>query len=265
MKQLQGIPLEAYQHPKDKSALIRLQSFPILGKAMEFVTGSIERFANVNRMGNGIHLSEQSYPDLFHEFLEVANILGMHNLPRLYVQWGYDLHVSTDGDKNPITIINSGIVDLLTKEERRFYFGHEMGHILANHLGYLLLCRYLPLVSNSVRGSSLLFAPLLHYSRMTEFTADRIGLLACQSIDVAISTMMKQAGLPCKYFHNINIESLKQQIEDFRVLREQTAGAIVEGISLLDNNMPWIVNRGAMLLDWYYNGDYQQIIEQYGV
>src|SRR5207253_6079890 len=52
---------------------------------------------------------------------------------------------------------------------------------------------------------------LMHWQRMSEFTADRAGLLACQDADVAIRTMMKLAGLPQKYFKDINTQDFIEQ------------------------------------------------------
>ena len=265
MKHLKNLPLEAYQHPLDNAAYLSLKKIPIINKVVDFVTGSIEKFAIVNRTGSCLKISGKNLPDLYNEFKVVSETIGMEKIPEFYVQFGYDIYSSTDGDKHPVTIINSGIVDLLTLEERKFYLGHELGHILAGHLQYLLVCRYWGIVNQMVSGADLLSTPLMYFSRMTEFTADRVGLLACQNIDMAISTMMKQAGIPRKYYKDIKVDSLKEQIRDFKQMRDEMAHGMIEGAEIMRSNLPWIVNRAAYLVDWYESGEYWKIIDTYGM
>lgn len=265
MKQLKNLPLEAYQHPLDKAAFMSLTRIPVINKVVDFVTGSIEKFAVVNRTGSCLKVSEKNIPELYNEFRNVGSTIGMDSIPEFYIQFGYDLYSSTDGDKHPVTVINSGIVDLLTPDERKFYLGHELGHIMSGHLQYLLICRYWGIVNQVVSGANLLSTPLMYFSRMTEFTADRIGLLACQNIDMAISTMMKQAGIPRKYYKDIKVEALMEQIRDFKQMRDEMAHGIIEGAKIMRSNLPWIVNRAAFLLDWHDSGEYQKILDKYGV
>ena len=265
MKKIEGYTLSDYQHPLDKGALLNLKKVPLLNNACEYLSGKIEHVIEINRLGSGFHVTAMSYPQLYQEFEDVAQTLGISDLPTLYIQWGYDLYSTTDGDAHPITIINSGIIDLLTTEERKFYFGHEFGHIAANHLQYLMLCRYWKLVEQYIPECSILGYPLLCWSRRTDFTADRMGLLACQNIDVALSTMMKRSGVPIKYFGTVKTQAFAQQIDGFMKLRDDMAIGVIEKAEAMGNDMPWIINRAAYLIDWYKSGDYNTLLERYGV
>lgn len=265
MKRLQGYTLADYQHPMDKGALLNLKKVPVLNQACEYLTSKIEQVIEINRMGSGLRVTRQSYPEIYDEFEEVARTLNIKDLPDLYIQWGYDLYTTTDGDAHPITIINSGVIDLLTKGERKFSFGHELGHIAANHLQYLMLCRYWKMIDNFIPGSSVLGYPLLCWSRRTDFTADRMGLLACQDIDVAISTMMKRAGVPIKFFDTVKSQAFNQQIAGFDEMRSSMMTGAIEKAETMGNDMPWIINRASYLIDWYKNGEYNTLMERYGV
>ena len=60
--------------------------------------------------------------------------------------------------------------------------------------------RYEPKVSRRLRQSTRVMGlqgALTRWQRSSELTADRAGLLACQSQDPALRSMMKLAGLPC--------------------------------------------------------------------
>ena len=73
---------------------------------------------------------------------------------------------------------SSGLIDILNAEEIEFVAGHEIGHFLLNH----------GMFSSDVRAHSL--EHFMHF-RSQEISADRIGLLACQSINVALKSLMK--------------------------------------------------------------------------
>lgn len=83
-----------------------------------------------------------------------------------------------------VTTFSSGLVNLLEGEELEFVVGHEIGHFLLSH--------------GLVHGDQDDESPEeLMQQRAMEVSADRIGLLACRSLDVAVRAMMKTAsGLP---------------------------------------------------------------------
>ncbi len=72
----------------------------------------------------------------------------------------------------------SGLVDLLSPEEFEFVAGHEIGHFLLSH--------------GNIRLTSSGENPQYYVrKRYQEISADRIGLISCGSIDIAIKAMMK--------------------------------------------------------------------------
>jgi hypothetical protein len=73
---------------------------------------------------------------------------------------------------------SSALIDLLDDSEFMFVVGHEIGHFLFGHG----LAR-IETNSNSVEFDI--------QQRAQEISADRIGLIGCQSLDVAIRAMMK--------------------------------------------------------------------------
>jgi hypothetical protein len=74
-----------------------------------------------------------------------------------------------------LVIVNAAMVEILGKEELAFVVGHEIGHFLLPEI-------------NAPRGDSLEGAL---YSRRSELTMDRIGLLACRDADKACHAKIK--------------------------------------------------------------------------
>jgi hypothetical protein len=73
---------------------------------------------------------------------------------------------------------SSALVDLLDPDEFEFVVGHELAHFLLNH----------GVVRLEQRQSSLEYAI---ESRAQEISADRLGFVACQSLEISIRALMK--------------------------------------------------------------------------
>lgn len=266
MKTLRGITLADYQHDDDRGAFLSLKKIKAFDKAVDWVIeNTVEKVTDVQQIGSSISMNEEAAPKLYDLVHDIANTLDVDIIPQTYTRWGYDIYITTDGDKHPKMIINTGTIDLLTPDEQRFMIGHEFGHIKSNHLKYLLLCRYWSMYESYIPGSTLLQIPLFYWSRMTDLTADRVGLLACQDINVALKTMIKMAGAPEALYDNLNVDAFIEQAESFKLSKMGIMNKIVEKISIMDNATPWMVRRASELLKWHKSGEYDAIIKRYGV
>ena len=266
MKTLRGITLADYQHDDDRGAFLSLKKIKAFDKAVDWVIeNTVEKVTDVQQIGSSISMNEEAAPKLYDLVHDIANTLDVDIIPQTYTRWGYDIYITTDGDKHPKMIINTGTIDLLTPDEQRFMIGHEFGHIKSNHLKYLLLCRYWSMYESYIPGSTLLQIPLFYWSRMTDLTADSVGLLACQDINVALKTMIKMAGAPEALYDNLNVDAFIEQAESFKLSKMGIMNKIVEKISIMDNAAPWMVRRASELLKWHKSGEYDAIIKRYGV
>ena len=266
MKTLRGITLADYQHDDDRGAFLSLKKIKAFDKAVDWVIeNTVEKVTDVQQIGSSISMNEEAAPKLYDLVHDIANTLDVVIIPQTYTRWGYDIYITTAGDKHPKMIINTGTIDLLTPDEQRFMIGHEFGHIKSNHLKYLLLCRYWSMYESYIPGSTLLQIPLFYWSRMTDLTADRGGLLACQDINVALKTMIKMAGAPEALYDNLNVDAFIEQAESFKLSKMGIMNKIVEKISIMDNAAPWMVRRASELLKWHKSGEYDAIIKRYGV
>ena len=266
MKILKGLSLKDYQHDLDKAAFVSLEKIKAFDKAVDWVIkNAVEEVTNVQQTGSSICVNQDAIPELFNLTNDVARTVDIDSVPKIYTRWRYDIYITTDGDKHPKMIINTGAIDLLTPDELRFMIGHEFGHIKSNHLKYLLLCRYWSMYESYIPGSTLLQIPLFYWSRMTDLTADRVGLLACQNINVALKTMIKMAGAPKTLYDDLNVEAFIEQAESFKISKMGIMNKIIEKISVMDNVAPWMVRRASELLKWYKSGGYDTIIKRYGV
>lgn len=161
---------------------------------------------------NELQICDAVTPSLFEVLSAAARRLGM--MPDQIEAYVYESPsvqatcVVRDGDCCLIRV-SSGLVNLLSPSELAFVLGHEIGHHLLGH-------------THAAPEDRSLEEQLA--ARAAEVSADRIGLVACGSIEVAARAMMKSlSGLPDRLirfdvgrylaqFNDTSITSASQQM-----------------------------------------------------
>ena len=264
-KILTGLDHASYEHPFDQKALAALEATPGLTLIGKFITKNmVERVYTVQYTGSNLKVTKDNYPKIY-EYLQYAcQILDIKNVPDLYIRWGYEINAMTVGSENPIIVLNSGLIDLCDDDEIMFVIGHECGHVKSNHMLYHMMAQVLNFIIDSIPFGNIAAAPiqyaLYYWDRMSEFTADRAGLLCCQNKDAAIRAFMKMAGMPIKQFDDMNYETFIQQATEFKQLDYDSLNKIIKFISIADASHPWTVMRAAELLNWILDGEYKGFI-----
>lgn len=258
-----------YEHPFDKAALEQLRRLKGFDTVVNFVLNwTTIKWRIVELCGSNFHVTKESCPELYSLVQESAEILDVDRLPQIYTQWSYNVNAYTTGYKNDtILVFYTGAVDLMTDQELTFIASHELGHIKSGHVLYHIMGQlFAQIIASSVLAGSLLEpiqVALQYWNRMSEFTADRAGLLACQDLDAALSATMKMAGIPKRYFNTADPHVFAKQAEEFMTQYGDTANTIIRNISILDDSHPWTVMRAYELIKWVESGEYQRILDKH--
>lgn len=268
---LKGLTPQDFYHPEDLKGLKRLEAVPGIKRFLaETISNLREKFTSIEMYGDGINISQDVYPELFEILVSVSRTLGREEVPNFSLTWGYDISMGTEGAKSPRITALSGAIDLLEGDEISFLIGHEIGHIMAGHKPFhnVLITLYTPLmkkVPNAEIWMSLLRPMLLQWYRTSDYTADRAGLLACQNINVALKTMVKMSGIPKKFYHKINPDSILKQAIEFERKNQNLADGLIQNLSINTACAPWMVVRAAKLYQWYKSGAYTEIINTHAI
>lgn len=253
-----------YEHEFDRKALNTLENTPGLSVVGRFITKhTVEKFFRVQYTGSNLKVTKETYPHIY-EYLEYACQILDLSVPELYIQWGYNINACTIGAEKPIIVLHSGLIDLCSDDEILFIIGHECGHIKSNHMLYHMMAQVINLIIDQVpfgryAGAAVKYA-LLYWDRMSEFTADRAGLLCCQNMKAAARVFMKIAGLPTNQYAHIDEKSFVKQAQDFDNLDYDKMSKFIKMLSVMDNNHPWTVLRTSQLINWVQTGEVQQIM-----
>lgn len=269
-KKLTGLCPQFYEHPFDKRALNALEGTPgletLVRKCNEY---GIERLLRVRYTGSNLRVNADNFPIIHQHVLSACEILDLPKIPDIYIQGDGSINAFTAGVEKPLLVLNSGSIDLLSDDELFFVIAHELGHIKSGHVLYYQIAEFLPVLGEIIGAATFgvgglfsmgLEVALLNWQRMSEFTADRAGLLACQDADVAIRAMMKIAGLPVRFYDSINTEDFIAQAREFSGFDINTLDRVAKAVSIMGETHPWTVMRAQEFLKWIDSGDYDRMI-----
>jgi Zn-dependent protease with chaperone function len=259
---LPGISSRAWEHPADKGALVALRRLKGFDTVLKKLSGLFnERAVRLQFLGSAIRVDERQFPFLHTLLLEAATGLDATEVPELYVASNPVPQATTIGMDKPIIVLTSGLVDLLDEEELRFVLGHEMGHALSGHAVYqTLLVRLLALsgvLFVLAIGIRLIVAALMEWSRKSELSADRAGLLATQDPAVAFRVHMKLAsGGHVEHLDTTSFFAQGAEYEASGDLRD----SLLKLLLLERASHPFAVVRAAELRRWVDSGAYTRIL-----
>ena len=260
-----------YEHPQDRQMLDALRSTTGFDTVVrKFNEYGVEPILRIRYTGSNIKVTQNNFPDLYRKLRVACDVLEVSQIPDLYLQQGF-INAMTAGVHEPVIVIDSGSVSLLTHDELMFLIGHELGHIKSQHLLYHNMSLVLPIIGEIIGQATLgiggllatgLTVALLNWQRMSEFTADRAGLLCNQNINAACKLLMKIAGAPPKFYPQLNIHDFIQQSKEFTGLDVLGRNKVAKFVSILGSDHPWTVMRGAELLQWVEGGDYEKVMNR---
>lgn len=270
-KQFPGLKTEVYEHPFDRKALVSLERTPVLPTLLKKVNEyGIDKLLLFQVSGNDFKVTPRNFPLLYNALLETCNILDITPIPELYLYRGTG-HIETyaRGVENPVVGINLEGMEWLSRDELMFVFGYEVARIKGKYLAYQQMANVMPILKNIIGATTFgmgglaangLEIALYNWMIMSKFTADRAGLLACQDINVAITTLMKLGGLPSEYLNEDTIDDFVMQARSFQLDKLDGVSKVAKTFSFMEHHFPWTVMRASELLKWVDSNAYQNLL-----
>lgn len=270
---INGLNAKEYEDELDAKLLNSLRLNPAfdiaIKKAMEL---GLERMIRVRQMGSNIMVTENNMPDVYNYVKEGCEILDIKNIPPIYIEFDPMPNAYTTGAKEPILVITTGLIDIMDDEELCSVIGHELGHIKSEHVQYHIIGDYIiralyEVASYADFGGGISAAlitglEIAYYEwfRRSEISCDRAGLLVSQNLKASVTSFMKLAGLPKKYFNNINLNTFLEQAKKFEDIDEGLFNKMIKFSATMWKGHPWLVMRAKYLLKWVESGEYARII-----
>lgn len=259
--------MKDYKHPLDCNALNAVKKTPFFPEVKKKMMDLHSVKLSVIAMcGSNYHVTKASCPSLYSPIAEVARTLDLNVMPDFYIEQNYYINAYTiDNGQMTYTVLSSGCVDHLSDKEILFIIGHEIGHIESGHVLYHIMYDYIQELIKGFSSNELaaeLPLALRYWNIMSDFTADRVGLLACQDLEQALNVIMKMSGLPMKYYNDASLESFIEQAREFNDRYSGFFETVVRNLTILGAEHSWTVVRAAELIKWVESGGYDKILKE---
>ncbi len=260
---LTDISSRSWEHPADRAALQALRKIPVFDQVLRTMFGFFgEKPIRLAFQANAVKVSERQFPKVASIYREVCKTLDPDRDYDLFVSQTPMVNAGAYGMDEPFIIMNSGTIRLLDDDELAYILGHELGHIMSDHVLYRTMTVLLinlasmgfPIVGIAARA---VLVALLEWYRKSELSSDRAGLLAVQDPEVAMNAMLKMAGGGDA--DESNLDEFIVQAEEYRTGGD-VADQVYKVLNLMATTHPFWTLRVSEIRTWIESGEYDRIL-----
>lgn len=267
---LYGLKPEDYQHPGEKIAMATLKSIPLLDVIMgKIFDAQIQVDMYAETVANCFRITEKTNPRVYGLYKLALARLGIEEEYPLFTKLDYSYNAHTTGVTKPYIILNSSVISDFSDTELLNLIGHELGHIKSGHMLYHNIAASL----NSILGSfgqiaqatsvALQYA-LMEWSRNSEYTADRAGLIATGIVEDVGKEFLwlfdRSYRIPDL---DVSVDKVLKQVSDFETDTTGIIGKLLCINYAAHSEHPWSILRLKQINDWYNSGEYEKVISKY--
>ncbi|MBW1810136.1 MAG: M48 family metallopeptidase [Deltaproteobacteria bacterium] len=264
-KRFPKLSIRAIEHPADRAALTTLRKVPGFDIALKKLIGLLgERSLRTIYLASAVRVNERQFGDLFKIYSECIEILDVEEQPELFVSQTPFVNAGAIGTDRPFIVLNSATIALLSNDELRFILGHELGHILSDHVLYKTMLNLLLRMSVVRFGIPLgwlaifaIIAALNEWDRKSELSADRAGVLCVQDPPTSYGVFMKLSGGASA--DQMNLDEFIRQAEDYESGGDKL-DSVYKILNLIGKRHPFPVLRLAEMKKWVEEGEYENIL-----
>lgn len=185
-----------YAHPVD-SGIIKFLDNPAVNSVFKQLVEMMSDSTHGQVVASGVVINEKNYPELNKLVEECVAEL---RIKRPYVIISSAISglnaMAFGSDEDPYVALSPLLVKTLNPVQLKFVIGHECGHIAMGHMIYhtvisiaAMFASAVPIIGPAVNTVGAL--PLMAWSRRSEISADRAGLLCCGDCEAAQRTMLQ--------------------------------------------------------------------------
>lgn len=184
-----------YAHPID-SGIIKVLDMPGIKTVFASAVDMLTDLNYSQIISSGIPVNSKSFPEINKIVDHCVSVLGIKR-PYVVVSGAIALNAFTVGsDDEPYIVLGNMLVRVMDPVKLEFIIGHECGHIAMGHVVYHTVVstagsfsNAIPVIGPIVYNTSSL--ALTAWSRRSEITADRAGLLCCLNLEEAKKSLLQ--------------------------------------------------------------------------
>jgi len=254
-----------FQHPLDKQNTNMLRSLPglqFIAKSMIMSAGA-EEVLFLENISSSIRAGPSQLPTLYGLLTEACDILGMDQVPDLYVRQNpspnaYTLALS---GKRPFIVLHTSLLDLLDDGELQAVIAHELGHLKCDHAVWLTAANVLALGTVSLLPifTATVEDQVMRWLRAAELSCDRAALLVTQDPKIVVRSFMKLAGGSSRMASELNVDAFLEQARSYEQATASPMGWYLRNAQNRALSHPLPVLRAREIDAWSHSDEYRRL------
>lgn len=259
----ENISSKAYEHPADRAATTALHAVPMLDTVVrKLVEWRYERALRQFYLGNSVKVSEKQLPELWNAHTGVSRILDMPEVYDVYVTQGVRGGAQAVGSGKPMIVVDAQLLQELGPGEQRVVVGHELGHILSDHVMYMTALNILLSVGDGMPfflgvPFRAVRAVLLEWYRAAELSCDRAATLAVRDPRIVCRTLMVTAGgMPAD---RLDLDAFMAQAMEYEAW-DDPSDRVRRFFQEIGQSHTYAVRRVSEVMKWVQAGEYDRIV-----
>lgn len=255
-----------YQHPLDKQLLEKIKGtvgVDVLVREASAVYN--ERVSRIELLGNGVLVTERSFPDLKKAMVSISAMLGIED-PDTFVVGNGEPNAYTSGIKKPFIVISQELLRRVSPDEAVGILAHECGHIACDHLLWhnvvtTMMAGIGAFSKVAATAFSALTPVLLRWYRASEYSADRAAVVALGRPAPIQGGLMKLLTGHTGFETELDIEEICRQADKLdEFIGENTWNKLLGLSQRLFLTHPWTIVRIRELYRWEESGELEAAI-----
>lgn len=243
---------------KIRSVMQKLRVFE--WAAREISRRRYEKYARLAYTAGALRVGEHAYPQLLAMLKEVCAAFDLP-APELYVRPGEAPQAQLLGEEKPMLILSTGMLALLSKDEMRVLFAHQIAHLHCGHEPFLMARELLASAADNMGIFKGMVAPLRalleEWAALAALSCDRGALLATGDLASLHSLLTKLAGGSCALYGGAGAQALLEQYNTYGCIKGDTpACPLFKTWSSLYLSLPHHVLRAGEIQKWSQSPEY---------
>jgi Zn-dependent protease with chaperone function len=257
-----GISPKAYEHPADRAATAALKAVPMLDTVVrKLIEWQYERALRQTYLSNSVRAGEHQLPELWGHHVAVCQMLDMPRSYDLYVTDTVVANAMAIGSQNPIVVVGSPLLGRIGAGEQRALLGHEIGHILSDHMVYTTALAILLRAGGAVPfplgiPALAVRTVLLEWSRAAQLSCDRAAALVVRDPKVVCRLLMVMAG--GMKVDELDLDAFLVQAREYEDW-DDPSDRVRRFFYEINRTHPYAVRRVSEVMSWVQSGEYDRI------
>lgn len=259
MKALKGITVESFAHPDDAALMRRMEKAKI-DQLIEWISKAETRcLMEMKLMGRYVRLNETDMSGLYATLQDVCRVLDYPRIPRVFMYRASQFDWEVCIGEEPVIILTDYVLNEFDEAMLRFHLGGAVTAIKSKTYHLRVASTFALSILKTIPVLGDLMTPMLAgCARAATLTEDRGGLLACQDERAAWRYMLRLSGIPLELIDERIVPDYIAEYKSINCLSH-----VSKQMQTLMQMKPWQNDRLVALYDWYLNGNYNDILDEY--